>query len=127
MADEHHHEELIAGMAEQLELILKKSAQGVYIYLDDVHKVCNEKFAKMLGYKSAKEWADVEAPLADVVEADQDKVIAAYEKATEKFVASSLDIAMRNVKTNKLINTRMVIAPTVYEGHVFSLHFLSQI
>jgi sugar diacid utilization regulator len=127
MAQEEHHEKLVEGIAEQLGLILKKSKQAVYIYLDDIHKVCNEKFAKMLGYKSAKEWAAIHMPLADVDEADQDKVIAAHEKATEQFMASCLDIAFRNVKTNKLTKARMIKAPMVYQGHVFEIHFLSEI
>jgi hypothetical protein len=127
MAQEQHHEELVSGIAEQLELILKKSKQAVYIYLDDTHKVCNENFAKLLGYKSAKEWADTEAPLADVDEADQKAVISAFEKATEKFTASSLDVAMRNVKTNKLVKTKVIVAPTVYQGHVFAIHFISEL
>jgi PAS domain-containing protein len=127
MAQEHHHEELISGIAEQLELILNKSKQAVFIYLDDSHKVCNENFAKLLGYKSAQEWADTEAPMADVDEADQKAVISAYEKAAEKFMASSLDVAMRNVKTDKLVRTRMIMAPTVYQGHVFAIHFISEL
>lgn len=127
MAEDHHHEELVNGIAEQLELILKKSKQAVYIYLDDVHKVCNENFAKMLGYKSAKEWAATEAPLADVVEEDQKAVISAYQKAVEKFMADSLDVSMRNVKNNKLVKTRMIVAPMAYQGHIFSIHFLNQL
>ncbi|MGB8707927.1 MAG: hypothetical protein WCD72_08315 [Dehalococcoidia bacterium] len=127
MAQEQHHEELVSGIAEQLELILKKSKQAVYIYLDDTHKVCNKNFAKLLGYKSAKEWADTEVPLADVDEADQKAVISAFEKATEKFTASSLDVAMRNVKTNKLVKTKVIVAPTMYQGHVFAIHFISEL
>lgn len=127
MAQEHHHEELVSGVAEQLEPILKKSKQAVYIYLDDVHKVCNENFAKLLGYKSAQEWADSEAPLADVVEDDQSAVISSYQMAVEKFMASSLDIGMRSMKNNKLIKARMIVVPIVSQGHVFSIHFLSQI
>lgn len=127
MAEEHHHEELVDGLAKQLELILKKSKQAVYIYLDDVHKVCNENFAKMLGYKSTKEWADTEAPLADVVEADQTAVISAYQNAAERFMADSLDVTMRNAKDNKLVKTRMIVAPMAYQGHIFTIHFLNQI
>jgi nitrogenase molybdenum-iron protein alpha/beta subunit len=127
MAEEHHHEELVSGIAGQLELILKKSKQAIYIYLDDVHKVCNENFANLLGYKSTKEWADNEAPLADVVEEDQKAVISAYQKAVEKFMADSLDVSMRNVKNNKLVRTRMIVAPMAYQGHIFTIHFLNQI
>jgi PAS domain-containing protein len=127
MANQEHHEELIKGISEQLALILEKSKQAVYIYLDETHKICNEKFAKLLGYKSVKEWTAMHVPLSDVDEASQDDVIAAYENATDKFVASSLDVALRNIKTNKLIKARMIVAPMLYQGHVFTIHFLSEI
>ena len=127
MESERHHEELVKGISEQLGLILKKSEQAVYIYLDDTHKVCNEKFASLLGYKSAKEWADTEAPLDDVDEASQQAVISAYEKATDKLAASSLDIVVKNVKTNSRIKTKLIVAPVVYQGHVFAIHFLSKV
>jgi len=121
-----HHEELVRGIAKQLKPILDKSDQAVYIYLDDTHKVCNKRFADLLGYKSAKEWADIEAPLADVVEKDQDAVVSAYENAMGKLVGSTLDISVKNVKSGKLIKTRLILVPIVYDGHLFALHFLSE-
>src|SRR3972149_5619893 len=98
MTQEKHHEELVKGISAQLKPIMDKSAQGIYVYLDDTHKACNKKFADLLGYKSAKEWAGTEAPLADVVEDDQQAVIDAYENATEKMIASVLDVRVKNVK-----------------------------
>ncbi len=125
---EHHHGELVKGIAEQLKPILDKSKQAIYVYLDDTHKACNKKFADLLGYKSAKEWADTEAPLADVVEEDQQSVISAYEDAMEKMVASCLDVRVKNIKTGKTIKTRMIMVPIAYSGdHLFALHFLSKI
>ena len=127
MTQEKHHEELVKGISTQLKPIMDKSAQGIYVYLDDTHKACNKKFADLLGYKSAKEWAGTEAPLADVVEADQDRVIAAYEDATEKMLASSLDIRLTNVKTGKPIKARVIMLPIAYDGHIFALHFISKL
>jgi hypothetical protein len=127
MANENHHEELIGNIARQLEPILKKSKQAVYIYLDDVHKVCNDNFAKMLGYESVGAWAETEAPLADVVEEDQKAVISAYQNAVDGFMASQLEITMRNVNNDKLVKVRMIVVPIVLDGHVFSIHFLSQL
>jgi hypothetical protein len=125
---EHHHEALVKGIAEQLKPVLNKSEQAIYVYLDDTHKVCNKKFADLLGYKSAREWADTEAPLADVVEEDQQSVISAYEDATEKMVASCLKVRVKNIKTGKTISTRMIIVPIPYSGeHLFTLHFLSKL
>ncbi len=127
MEEQQHHEELVKGIAEQMKSVLEKSEQAVYIYLDDNHKVCNKKFADPLGYKSPKEWADTDAPLADVVEKDQQSVIDAYMNASEKMVASAIDVSVKHVKTGKIIKTRMVIAPVGYEGHVFTAHYFSKI
>jgi len=125
---EHHHEELVKGIAAQLKPVLDKSGQAIFIYLDDTHKVCNKKFADLVGYKSAREWADTEAPLSDVVEEDQPSVISAYEAATEKMVASCLNVRYKNIKTGKTIKTRMIIVPITYTGtHLFTVHFFSQI
>jgi len=125
---EHHHEELVKGITKQLKPILDKSGQAIYVYLDDTHKACNKNFADLLGYKSAAEWAKLEAPLADVVAEDQPSVISAYENASEKMVASCLDIRFKNIKTSKTIKTRVIMVPITYSGeHLFVLHFLSRI
>ena len=124
---EQHHEELIEGITKQFKPILEKSEQAIYIYLDDTHKVCNKKFADLLGYKSPKEWANTEAPLSDVVEEDQQSVINAYMNASEKMVASAIEVRAKNIKTNEIVKTRMIIAPIGHAGHVFTAHFLSKI
>ncbi len=126
--DEHqHHEQLVKGITEQMKPVLEKSGQAIYLYLDDNHKVCNKKFADLMGYKSPKEWADTEAPLADVVEEDQQSVIDAYMNASEKMVASAIEVRMKNIKTGKIVKTRMIIAPVGHAGHVFTAHFFSKV
>ena len=127
MNEQQHHEELIKGITEQMGIVLEQSEQAIYLYLDDTHKVCNKKFANLLGYKSAKEWADTEAPLADVLETDQQSVIDAYMNASEKMVADAIDVRLKNVKTGKIVKTRLVIAPVGHAGHVFTAHFFSKI
>ena len=127
MDEQQHHEELIKGIVEQMKPVLEKSEQSIYIYLDDSHKVCNKKFSDLLGYKSPKEWADAEAPLSDVVEEDQQSVIDAYMKASEKMVASAVEVRVKHVKTGKIVKTRMIIAPVGHAGHVFTAHFVSKI
>ena len=127
MTQEHHHETLINGIAKEQKPILDNSGQAIYIYLDDTHKVCNKKFATLLGYKSVKEWVGTEAPLADVVEKDQQKVIDAYTKASESLEASSLAATLKNVKTSKLIMKRMLMVPITYQGHIFVIHFIDEV
>ena len=127
MDEQEHHEELVRGIAEQMKPVLEKSEQAIYLYLDDNHKVCNKKFADLLGYKSPKEWADVEAPLSDVVEEDQQSVINAYMNASKKMVASAIQVRVKNVKTGEIIKTRMILAPVGHTGHIFTAHFLSKL
>ena len=127
MAEQEHHAELINGIAEQMKILLEESERAIYIYLDDSHKVCNKKFAGLLGYKSPREWADAEAPLSDVVKDDQEKVIDAYMNASKKGIAGSIDVKMKNIKTEGILKINMIIAPTIYQGHIFTVHFLSKI
>ena len=123
---EEHHEELIKGMAEELKPILDKSPQAIYLYLDDNHKTCNKNFADLVGYKSVKAWEKVDAPLADVVEASQSKVVDAYGRASEKLEASTIKLTMKNVTTGEPIKASMIMVPVAYQGHVMVLHFLSR-
>ena len=125
--EQRHHEELIKGIAEQFEPVLGKSRQAIYIYLDDTHKVCNKKMADLLGYKSPEEWAQNEAALADVVEEDQPAVVGAYGNASEKLVASNLDVRVKHTSTGKIIKTKMIMVPVGYAGHVFVMHFLTRV
>jgi hypothetical protein len=127
MDELQHHEELIKGISKEQKMILDKSPLAIYIYLDDTHKVCNKKFAELLGYKSPGEWAKMDAPLADVVEKDQQTVIDAYSKASEELIASKLEITFKNVKTGKLVKAGLVMVPIAYSGHIFVMHFLQPV
>ncbi len=127
MNEHGHHENLVKEISEEMKPVLEKSAQAIYLYLDDNHKICNKKFSDLLGYKSPKEWADLDAPLADVVEEDQQNVIDAYMNASEKMISSSIDVRMKNIKTKKIIKTRMIVSPIGHAGHVFTAHFFNKI
>jgi hypothetical protein len=127
MTTHQHHEDLITGITEQMGKILDKSTHGIYLYLDDTHKVCNKKFSDMVGYKSPAEWGKTEAPLSDVVEADRQNVINAYMNASEKMTAGALEVRFTNVKTGKILKAQMIIAPVAFGGHVFTAHFFNKI
>ncbi len=124
---EEHHEELVKGMAEQFKKIMDKSPQAIYLYMDDNHKTCNKNFATLLGYKSVKAWEKIDAPLADVVEAHQQKVIDAYMLSSESLQATSMKLTMKNVATGELVKASMVMVPVVYDGHVMTMHFIEKV
>ena len=119
-----HHAELVSGLAEQMKQILESSEQAMYIYLDDTHKMCNKKMAKLLGYGTAKEWAAVQGALDPFVATESQETLAsAYWKAMEKFAASSAKVTWKK-KTGGSVETNVIIVPMAYSGHLLAVHFV---
>ena len=122
---EQHHQELIQGISTQMQGILDSSQEAIYIYLDDIHKVCNKKFASLLGYASPREWADVEEPFeAFVDQSSQETLVKAYRQAMEKFIPSNIKVTWKQ-KSGGIVATSVVLVPIAYEDHYFALHFIS--
>ena len=122
---EAHHEELVNGLYEQMKPILDKSEQPIFIYLDDNHKACNSKFATMLGFKSPQEWAEKQGFLeVYVTEKSRETLSSAYWKAMEKMVASTIPMTWMK-KDGVTIESMMILVPMFFEGHMFSVHFVT--
>ncbi len=111
-------------MAQMFGPLFKKSSQAIYLYLDDEHKICNEKFAKLLGYKSPREWVKNLYPVDDLARKDQKKGIKAFMEASNKLKASTVSGTWIR-KGGKKINTNVTMVPFPYSGEVFVLHFIS--
>jgi hypothetical protein len=120
------HMELIAGISQQMKSVLESSRQAVYIYLDDIHKACNQKFATMLGYRSPEEWASVtdNFPSAFVEKNSQQTLVTAYQDAMEKMIAADIKVTWKK-KSGGSVATSVIMVPVEYEGHLFALHFIS--
>jgi hypothetical protein len=120
------HEDLVKGIAEQNRDILAGSAQGIYIYLDDTHKTCNERFAKMLGYGSAREWSAIAAPLLEttVHASSRDAVVKAYGEAMDRQVAGCLKVVWTK-KGGGEVSTQVIMVPIEYEGTMLVIHFVA--
>jgi PAS domain-containing protein len=125
----HIHEDynqlLLSGLYNQMRKILDSSGQPVFIYLDDNHKVCNDRFAEFLGYSSPHEWSQTPGFLEVFVddEASKNAFMTAYWSAINNMNASSVQLTLRR-KDNSKIKSTMVILPMIYEGHILSVHFI---
>ncbi|MCW4003820.1 MAG: hypothetical protein NWE95_07915 [Candidatus Bathyarchaeota archaeon] len=125
--DGQHHEEIVNGLYTQLKEILDASKQPIYIYLDDNHKICNQRFASFLGYKSPQEWAKPSGFLDLYVdEKSREKVATAYWNATDNFNASTINVTWKK-KDETTANSTMVICPMAYKGHILAIHFITSI
>ena len=123
---EEHHEELVKGLYEQMKPVLDGSEQPIFIYLDDNHKACNSKLASMLGFKSPQEWAEKQGFLEAYVEAkSRETLSSAYWNAMKKMAASTIQLTWMK-KDGKTINSTMILVPMFFQGHLFSVHFVTK-
>ncbi|HKM76748.1 MAG TPA: PAS domain-containing protein [Candidatus Bathyarchaeia archaeon] len=124
----HEHEGVIEETKKQFGVILKESKQGIYVYLDDTHKLCNEKFASMLGYASAEEWSKVNKPFTEAfVEGthSQHTLVSAYKEAIESKTGSYLEITWKT-KTGGKVNAKVILVPVSVKGELLALHFITK-
>jgi PAS domain S-box-containing protein len=48
------HDDVVPRLAEHLQPVFESSLDGVYIWLDETHWTCNEKFARLFGFTVAE-------------------------------------------------------------------------
>ena len=122
---EKEHKRIIDEAAEQFKEILENSEQSVYIYLDDVNKVCNRNFASLLGYKSPKEWAGVTEnfPTTFVAKKSQRALVSAYQSAMSSLVGSTMAVTWKT-KDGRDVESTTIIVPFAHNGHMMALHFI---
>jgi hypothetical protein len=121
-----HHEDLVQAFTDELKDVFDLSTQGVYLYLDDLHKSCNKKFANMLGYASPEVWGSTQESFPDlfVNSKSQNALVSAYQKAMEKGEASEVKVSWKK-KSGGALNSTVILVPVSYRGHMFALHFVS--
>jgi PAS domain S-box-containing protein len=126
MSSNTHHEDLVKGFHNQLKQIFEDSPQAIYLYLDDNHKICNKNFASLLGYTSPEEWAKIENPLEEnIAKESQDAVVSAYFDATEKMIASQIDVKVKST-SGSVFDASVIVVPVAYMNHMFALYFISE-
>ena len=120
------HQEIISKVRDQLAEVFDASEQCVYIYLDDMNKVCNKKFATLLGYPSPNEWASVKEnfPEAFISPKDRRTQVSTYQKAMTDLVGSTISVSWRK-KHGGEVPTTTILVPIVYDGHRMALHFIT--
>ena len=125
MQEHQHHDQLVGGLSRQLKTVFEESEQGIYLYLDDNHKVCNKRFASLLGYDSPQEWAKVTESVLDtfVAEKSQETLASAFQNAMERAVASVNPIVWKK-RNGGEVQTTVIVVPVIYEEHPMALHFV---
>jgi len=118
------HEEMIAELTAQFQPILDRSPQGVYLWLDEQHKICNERMAQLFGY-TVTEWCAVPAFLEQfVAPEDRQRFSDNYAHAIWELTAP-ITFRFRAVrKDGSTFQAETDMIPLVYRGHQVAYHFV---
>ena len=108
-----------------MEHVLEGSKQAIYVYLDDTHKICNQRMADLLGYESAEEWSKADAPFTEAFVDDESRnaLVSAYQRAMADKVGSCIDVTWRK-RAGGSVKTKVILVPISYEGSMLALHFV---
>lgn len=119
------HEEWLRDVAEQLAPVFDGTSEGVYVFLDDRHKICNEALAKMWGFASPQEWANTPDFLNSfVVAEDRAKVSQSYhEHIHQKLTPTRLRFSVRR-PDGRVVQCETDMIPLAYAGQLLAYHFV---
>ena len=127
MAAEHEHVQILKELSEQFQPLFQKSPDGIYIYIDEVHKICSERFAKLFGLTVA-EWEAMEGFVnKHAAPEDQELVASSYkEHIHQKLTPIRFRIrALR--KDGSSFPAEIDMIPFPWRGEMLALHFVRQV
>lgn len=123
---ERSHEDLVMELSDQFQQLMRESPQAIFIYLDDYHKVCNQRFATMLGYRSPEDWAEMKTPITDTTEDTRENLISAVMGALQDKTASSVRVSWKRLGGG-VVDTNCIIVPGFIGSLPYAMHFFTVI
>lgn len=88
--DKDRHKILIEEMANLFQPVFDLSSDAMYVYLDDVHKLCNSNLAELWGY-SQEEWNNT-SPFLDnlIAEGSRFTLMKSYEQLRISYIPAKI-------------------------------------
>jgi PAS domain S-box-containing protein len=119
------HEAATAELAEHLAPVFDASPDGVYVWLDETHWICNERFAELFGYASAAELRDTPHLLQRIVHEDDQELFSLMYWNRVQTLAFPATFRFRGVrKDGSTCQAETDMVPLAYGGHTFAYHFV---
>ena len=121
------HEQILREMADQFGPLFDSSPVGVYLYVDDHHKICNERMARIHGM-TVKEWQNTPTFLNDFIVPEDREM---YAKNYHQYVAGLRHPAtfrfrgLRKDGSTFAAETDMI--PLCWRGHAVAYHFVREL
>ena len=120
-------EDIIRELVEQFRPVMEQSPDGVYLWLDETHKVCNERLAKLFGF-TVEQWSATQ-PFLDNFVAEEDRRMFSWNYhnrvAALAFPVTFRFRGMRKDGSTFPAETDMI--PISYGGEAVAYHFVRQV
>jgi PAS domain S-box-containing protein len=119
------HDVATKELAEHLAPVFNASPDGVYVWLDEEHWACNERFAELFGYDGPHELNDTPQLLQRIVHEDDQQLVSwNYWNRVQPlaFPTTFRFTGVRKDGSTCLVETDMI--PLAFGGHTFAYHFV---
>lgn len=124
---EHEHVKILKEISEQFQPLFQKSPDGIYIYIDEVHKICSERFARMFGLTVA-EWEAMEGFVdKHAAQADQGMIVENYQNHIHQTMTPVRFRFKALRKDGSSFPAEVDMIPFPWHGEMLALHFVRQV
>ena len=118
---------IMQELGKHLQLVFEQSPDGVYVWLDETHKLCNQRLAEMFGY-TVDEWQDQE-PFLDSFIAEEDQPVYSW-NYYNRVAALSFPVTFRFKgvrRDGSTFNAETDLVPLSWEGYPLAYHFVRRV
>jgi PAS domain S-box-containing protein len=124
---EHEHVKILRELGEQMQPMFDKSPEGIYLYIDEVHKICNQRFARMFGL-TVDEWEKMEGFVnSHAAESDQEMIVRNYQKHIQGDM-TPVRFRFKGVRKDRsTFNCELDMIPFPWRGEMLALHFAREV
>lgn len=127
MGHDHDHGDLFAELTDHLAPVLEECPEGVYLWLDNEHMVCNEALAKMFGC-TVEEWSQAGDFLGSFVDPkDQEMYARNYGKHVGHLQGPVRFRFKARRKDGSTFAAETDMVPLSFGGHVVAYHFVRKV
>ena len=121
------HEKILRELAVQFGPLFESSPFGVYLYVEDNYKICDERMARMHGM-TVEEWQNTPTFLNDFIVAEDREL---YSKNYRHHVAGlkhPVTFRFRGLrKDGSTFTAETDMIPLCWDGHPVAYHFVREV
>jgi PAS domain S-box-containing protein len=124
---DREHEQIMKELQEEFMPVFLHSPDGVYLYLDDNHKICNKRMAQMYGM-TVEEWSKVPNFLDGFVAPEDRELFASNYQDHITTLTRPVMFRFHGVRKNGekfAAETEMI--PISWDGYAVAYHFVREI